>query len=108
MAFALQAVEAVAANIGVLAMVAPSSLLEASSGRRVREALAERFRPALIAKLGHQRAFAHAFVDAGMYVGTTCEPSYLDGATAVLWANPQPASLSRALRGLRRWRGAEI
>src|ERR1019366_8331867 len=100
MAFAFRAVEAIAHDVGVLAMVAPSSLLEASSGKRVRETLAERPHPILIAKLGHQRAFAHAFVDAGMYVGTTCQPSYSEAA--VLWADPQPASLNRALRGLRR------
>jgi hypothetical protein len=104
MAFALRAV-AVMAEDAVLAMVAPSSLLEASSGKRVRDALAGRLKPILVAKFGYQRAFAHALVDAGMYVGSTREPPY-NGA-AVLWADPQPGSLSRALRGLRRWRGAE-
>jgi adenine-specific DNA-methyltransferase len=106
-AFAIKANEAIATEIGVLAMVAPSSLLEASSERRVRERLAERLHPILVAKLGYQRAFVHAFVDAGLYVGTTCQPSYND-ATAILWADPQPVSMSRALRGLRRWRGAEF
>ena len=105
MAFAIRAVASLAED-AVLAMVAPSSLLEASSGKRVREALADRLKPVLIAKFGHQRAFAHALVDAGMYVGTTRQPPY--SGTAVLWADPQPVSLSRALRGLRRWRGAEI
>ena len=105
MAFAVLAIAAMAED-AVLAMVAPSSLLEASSGKRVRETLAERLKPVLIAKFGNQRAFAHAFVDAGMYVGTTRQPSY--SGAAVLWADPQPLSLSKALRGLRRWRGAEI
>ncbi len=105
MAFALQACKSVADD-AVLAMVAPNSLLEADSGKSVREVLAERLTPVLIAKFGNQRAFAHALVDAGMYVGATRQQHYT--GTAVLWADPQPASLGRALRGLRRWRGAEF
>lgn len=105
MAFAIRAVESITGD-AVLAMVAPGSLFESSSGKRVREALAERLKPILIAKFGHQRAFAHAIVDAGMYVGTTRQSPY--SGAAVLWADTQSVSLSRALRGLRRWRGAEI
>src|SRR5579859_2919391 len=105
MAFATLAARSLA-NDAVLAMVAPNSLLEGASGKKIREALAEKLNPVLIAKFGNQRAFAHALVDAGMYVGATGQLRH-DG-TAVVWADPQPASLSRALRGLRRWRGAEI
>ena len=86
-------------------MITPNSLLEASSGSGVREALAEILTPQLIARLGDQSIFARALVDAGMYVGKR-KPVH-PTPTAILWADSRPNSLNRALRGLRRWRGAE-
>jgi adenine-specific DNA-methyltransferase len=105
MAFAIRAIDSVN-SAGVLAMISPSSLFEASSGKQVREALSNRFTPVLIAKLGDQNIFTHALVDAGLYVGKRGTATGIP--TAILWVNPEPASLSRALRGLRRWRGDEV
>jgi adenine-specific DNA-methyltransferase len=105
MAFAILAIDAMDDD-SVLAMVVPSSFLEGNSGRQVREKIAEKLNPVLIAKFGHQRAFFHALVDAGMYIGAARHLPHKD--PAILWADPQPTSLSRALRGLRRWHGAEI
>jgi predicted RNA methylase len=105
MAFALRGLHSIKDG-GVLAMVAPNSLLEAASGKEVREAMAAILSPLLVAKLGDQNIFARVLVDAGMYVGKR-EP--IDHPlSAILWADSQPNSLSRALRGLRRWRGAEV
>ncbi len=105
MAFARRALNALS-DRGTLAMITPNSLLEASSGRPVRQALAEMLTPQLIARLGDQSIFARALVDAGMYVGTR-RPAHMV-RTAILWADSRPNSLNRALRGLRRWRGAEV
>ena len=88
-----------------LAMITPNSLLEGSSGKRVREQLSEILSPQLIARLGDQNIFSRALVDAGLYVGRR-NPSQAASA-AVLWADSRPNSLNHALRGLRRWRGAE-
>ena len=104
-AFARRAVDALA-DRGALAMIAPNSLLEASSGRRIRDAIAEIVRPQLIARLGDQTVFSRALVDAGMYVGARGHTSLTP--TTILWADSRPNSLNRALRGLRRWRGAEV
>jgi hypothetical protein len=104
MAFARRAVDALA-DSGTLAMITPNSLLEASSGRYVRKALAEALSPQLIARLGDQSIFERALVDAGIYVGTRRPVRVV--APAILWADSRPGSLSRALRGLRKWRGAE-
>jgi hypothetical protein len=104
MAFAQRAIGSIT-DAGTLAMIAPNSLLEASSGSRVREALADVLSPRLIARLGDQNIFARALVDAGIYVGTR-GPAH-EAPAAVLWADSRPNSLNRALRGLRRWRGAE-
>jgi adenine-specific DNA-methyltransferase len=94
---------------GVLAMVAPNSLLEGDSGRDVREAMADALSPRLVARLGDQSIFARALVDAGLYVGKRKEvPPVPDESTAVLWADSRPDSLNYALRGLRKWRGAEV
>jgi adenine-specific DNA-methyltransferase len=88
-----------------LAMITPNSLLEASSGKLVREQLSEILSPRLIARLGDQSIFSRALVDAGLYVGR--RNSSQAAAPAVLWADSRPNSLNHALRGLRRWRGAE-
>lgn len=103
--FALRALDSLDTQ-GVLGMIAPASLLESSSGREVRAAMASALNPLLIARLGNQNVFAHALVDAGMYVGRGKGLARRD-ATAVLWADSQQGSLGQALRGLRRWRGAE-
>lgn len=105
MAFAARSLEALKED-SILAMITPNSLLESSSGRFVRESMAERLKPVLIAKLGDQNIFAHALVDAGMYVGKCTRTT--GQASAILWADSQAGSLGRALRALRRWRGAEI
>jgi adenine-specific DNA-methyltransferase len=105
MAFARRALD-ILNDRGTLAMIAPNSLLEASSGKPVREALAEMLTPQLIARLGDQSVFARALVDAGMYVGKR-RAARMAG-TAILWADSRPNSLNRALRALRRWRGAEV
>jgi hypothetical protein len=90
----------------MLAMIAPNSLLEGVSGRDTREAMAEYLTPQLVARLGDQSVFARALVDAGLYVGRR-KPTPA-GPAAILWADSRQSSLNRALRGLRRWRGAEI
>lgn len=106
MAFAHRAVDAVRES-GILAMIAPNSLLEAASGTETRQAMAEALNPILIARLGDQSIFSRALVDAGMYVGSRkpqrrsrTQPS----PAAVLWADSHQNSLNRALRGLRKWR----
>lgn len=105
MAFAQRAL-GVVPDGGTLAMISPNSLLEASSGRPLRKAIAELLTPQLIARLGEQSIFSRALVDAGMYVGKR-NPAH-PVAPATVWADSRPNSLNRALRGLRRWRGAEI
>jgi adenine-specific DNA-methyltransferase len=105
MAFARRAL-AVLGESGVLAMIAPNSLLEGASGRDTREAMAEGLNPQLVARLGDQSIFARALVDAGMYVGKK-KPAPA-APTGILWADSRLNSLNRALRGLRRWRGAEV
>ena len=105
MAFARRALD-VLSDGGALAMITPNSVLEASSGSQVREALAGTLTPQLIARLGDQSIFSRALVDAGMYVGKR-KPAHAP-TTAILWADSRPNSLSYALRGLRRWRGAEV
>jgi len=104
MAFARRAIDVIGED-GTLAMITPNSLLEASSGANLREAMASVLTPQLIARLGEQTIFARALVDAGMYVGKR-QPAHA-APTAILWTESRPNSLSRALRGLRRWRGAE-
>jgi hypothetical protein len=104
-AFARRALEVLGAG-GVLAMIAPNSLLEGVSGKDTREAMSESLNPQLVARLGDQSIFARALVDAGLYVGRRKPAS--GGPTAILWADSRQDSLNRALRGLRRWRGAEI
>ena len=91
---------------GVLAMITPNSLFEASSGRSVRAALAEVLTPQLIARLGEQTVFARALVDAGIYVGKRILNNSA-AKTTVLWADSRPNSLNRALRGLRKWRAVD-
>ncbi len=104
MAFAIRALTSLKDG-GVLAMIAPSSLLEASSGKDVRGAIAEKLSPLLVAKFGDQNIFSRALVDAGAYVGK--RKATAERGTAILWAGSHPNSLPKALRALRRWRGAE-
>ncbi len=104
-AFARRALEALGEG-GVLAMIAPNSLLEGVSGKETRATMAESLNPQLVARLGDQSIFARALVDAGLYVGRR-KPAPA-GPTAILWADSRQDSLNRALRGLRRWRGAEV
>jgi hypothetical protein len=104
MAFAHRAIESVRAA-GTLAMISPNSILEAASGASLREALSDALVPQLIARLGDQNIFARALVDAGFYVGKRKPANEVPAA--ILWADSKPNSLSRALRGLRKWRGAE-
>ncbi len=103
--FALRALESLG-SLSVLGMIAPASLLESSSGREVRAAMAASLDPILIARLGNQTVFTHALVDAGMYLGRG-KARVDTTSTAVMWADSQQGSLGQALRGLRRWRGAE-
>ena len=104
-AFARRAVDALG-NRSAFAMIAPNSLLEGSLGRRIRDAIAEGVTPRLIARLGNQTVFSRALVDAGMYVGARGHTN--STSTGILWADSRPHSLNRALRGLRRWRGAAV
>lgn len=104
MAFAHRAIGSLR-EAGTLAMITPNSILEAASGASLREALADALVPQLIARLGDQNIFARALVDAGFYVGKR-RPTR-ESPAAILWADSKPNSLSRALRGLRKWRGAE-
>jgi SAM-dependent methyltransferase len=107
MVFALRALESVNAG-GVLAMVAPNSVLESSSGKPIREELASVLKPRLLARLGNQSIFADALVDAGLYIGKRIPDEVeCQEETAVVWSDAQSASLAQALRGLRKWRGSE-
>jgi len=90
---------------GVLAMIAPNSLLEADSGKETREFMASNLNPQLIARLGDQSIFARALVDAGMYIGRR-KPALAAAPSAILWADSSQSSLNRALRGLRTWRSS--
>jgi len=105
MAFAQRSLD-VLRDGGTLAMITPNSLLEGYSGRPLRKAIAEVLSPQLIARLGDQSIFSRALVDAGMYVGKRMPNRPV--APAIVWVDSRPNSLNRALRGLRRWRGAEI
>jgi len=106
MVFARRGLSVLSAG-GVLAMIAPNSLLEGSSAsaRETRQALAQVLSPQLVARLGDQTVFARALVDAGIYVGK--RKSEAAPRTGVLWADSRVNALGQALRGLRRWRGAE-
>jgi hypothetical protein len=107
MAFARRGLSVLSAG-GVLAMITPNSLLEgsSSSARETRGALAQDLTPQLVARLGDQTLFARALVDAGIYVGRRKSDDY-EARTGVLWADNRLDSWGGALRGLRRWRGAE-
>lgn len=109
MAFAHRALDVLAEG-GVLAMIAPNSLLESDSGNDTRTAMANCLNPQLVARLGDQSYFARALVDAGLYVGKrkAAEQTTPAGPAAVLWADSRQNSINYALRGLRRWRGAEV
>jgi hypothetical protein len=106
MAFARRGLSVLSGG-GVLAMITPNSLLEGSSAsaRETREALAQALAPQLVARLGEQTLFARALVDAGIYVGR--RNADVAPRTGVLWADNRLDSWGGALRGLRRWRGAE-
>jgi len=97
MAFARRSLD-VLRDGATLAMITPNSLLEASSGRPLRKAIAEILCPQLIARLGDQGVFSRALVDAGMYVGRRNPAGQI--IPAIVWADSQPNSLNRALRGL--------
>jgi adenine-specific DNA-methyltransferase len=103
--FAFRALSALS-EAATLAMIAPNSLLEGTAAKSVRKQMAAVLAPQLIARLGDQNVFTRALVDAAIYVGTKSSAQTYS-ATAVLWADSTPHSLNRALRGLRRWRGAE-
>jgi len=107
MAFAHRALDVLAEG-GVLAMVAPNSLLESDSGKDTRTAMANCMNPQLVARLGDQSYFSRALVDAGLYVGKrkAAIQNTPAGPAAVLWADSRQNSINYALRGLRRWRGA--
>lgn len=105
-AFLIRAIESVADG-GVLGAVIPSAVTDAQSGRQVRAALASKFRPTLVGKLGSQAVFANAIVDAGLYVGVK-EPVLGKAPSRVVWADPQPESISRALRTVRRLSANDI
>lgn len=108
MAFARRALDVLAEH-GVLAMIAPNSLLEGDSGNDTRAAMANYLNPQLVARLGDQSYFARALVDAGLYVGRRKSPDQVAvEPAAVLWADSRQDSINYALRGLRRWRGAEV
>jgi len=107
MAFAHRALDVLAED-GVLAMIAPNSLLDSDSGSDTRRAMAEKLNPKLIARLGDQSYFSRALVDAGLYVGKRKTSLQEAMPTAVLWADSRQNSLNYALRGLRKWRGAEV
>lgn len=105
MAFAMLAIRHLGPT-GVLAMIAPGSLLEAASGKETRRAMADALTAQLVAHLGDQTIFARALVDTSIFVGKR-KPSHVP-PTAVVWADStSPQSFSEALKALRRWRGAE-
>ena len=107
MAFACLALGSLGSH-GTLGMITPNSLFEASSGTKIRAALAEILAPQLIARLGEQTVFSRALVDAGMYVARKhAAQDAAPAATAVLWADARPNSLNHALRGLRKWRATQ-
>jgi hypothetical protein len=104
MVFASLALDALSED-GTLAMITPNVLLEGSSGTSVRAELSEMLEPQLIARLGEQRVFARALVDAGIYVGKRKQGQSTE--TAILWVESKPHSFDRALPGLRKWRDTE-
>lgn len=104
MAFARRAIDILTPG-GTLGMITPSSLLEGMSGRDTRDAMSKALMPKLVVRLGDQTIFSRALVDSGMYVGQR-KPTQ-ETPTAVVWADSRPTALNHALRGLRRWRGAE-
>jgi methylase of polypeptide subunit release factors len=101
--FAVRALDSLSQDSSI-AMIAPKSLFEGDSAAKVRAAISEKVNPILYARLGDQNIFADAFVDAGLFVATTKREKT---DIAILWADSQPSSSTKALRGLRRWRGAE-
>jgi hypothetical protein len=106
MAFARRGLSVLSGG-GVLAMITPNSLLEGSSAsaRETRDILAQALAPQLVARLGEQTLFTRALVDAGIYIGR--RKAGVAPRTGVLWADNRLDSWGGALRGLRRWRGAE-
>jgi hypothetical protein len=85
---------------GVLASIVPNSFLEASSSAPLRRQISEQASVELIARLGSQNVFSDALVDAGFYIAKKHQVQ--STGTVVLWSDSQPASYSRALRGLRK------
>lgn len=86
-------------NGGILASIVPNSFLEATSSSPLRKRISEQASVELIARLGSQNVFSDALVDAGFYIAKKGQAK--STGTVVVWSNSQPASYSRALRGLR-------
>lgn len=96
-AFWLQAVNSLSAT-GVIGTVLPASLLDGASYVRLRECIASKVNPHLIARLGSHTVFAEAMVDAGLYIGTKAQ---LARDPLAVWSNHKAESSSRVLRRLR-------
>ncbi|UOV00184.1 N-6 DNA methylase [Pseudoxanthomonas mexicana] len=83
---------------GVIGAVLPASILDGTSYRGLRGAIASEVQPHLIARLGSHSVFADAVVDAGLYVGAKAD---LDRPVLAVWSNHKADSSPKALRRLR-------
>lgn len=83
---------------GVVGAVLPASLLDGESYVELRNFVAAKVKPHLIARLGSHTIFADATVDAGLYVGVRGQ---LDRPPLAVWSNHKADSSARALRRLR-------
>lgn len=83
---------------GVVGAVLPASLLDGESYKELRNSIAAKVQPHLIARLGSHTIFADAVVDAGLYVGVRGQ---LGRPPLAVWSNHRADSSSRALRRLR-------
>ncbi|VVD60714.1 hypothetical protein PCE31107_00088 [Pandoraea cepalis] len=97
--FIMRASQALVSD-GVLASVAPRSFFDASSSRKLREALLEEISPVVIVNLANPSLYMHAMVQSGLFVAkrtTSRQPATL------VWTDPRPGSVGEALRGLRKF-----
>ncbi|MGD0736652.1 MAG: N-6 DNA methylase [Terracidiphilus sp.] len=98
MLFSAKGINAVR-NGGILASIVPNSFLESTSTSPLRRRISEQASVELIARLGSQNVFSDALVDAGFYIAKKGHTK--STGAVVVWSDSQPASYSRALRGLR-------
>lgn len=84
--------------------VVPASFLDGQAQAPLRQALAERLSIHLLARLGNQRLFARATVDAALIVGSNASGSE---RPLMAWSDHRAPSSSAVLRALRRMRAPD-